>query len=203
MNTRIQISVLLLILGTFLAFIPQKRTPSFTVKPRELALWAACDSSSISVDQVARLINNEEIPVTIVDVRSTEDFRKCNLPGSVNIPLSKLPDEEYVDILNQRTGKVIFYSNGDDASAAALTIAAGLGYKNIYQIKGGLNEWYVTIMNTSYSGERITARENALFANRYDARKLFTEYNSLPDSIKPRIFKFKQAEKAKLDGGCE
>ncbi len=203
MNARIQISVLLLILGTFLAFIPQKRTHSFTVKPRELAQWAASDSSSISVDQIARLINNEKTSVTIVDVRSREDFRKCNLPGSINIPLNKLPYEEYKDILNQRAGKIIFYSNGDDASTAALTIAAGFGYKNIYRMKGGLNEWYVTIMNTSYSGERITARENALFANRYDARRLFTEYNSLPDSLKPGIFKFKQAEKAKLDGGCE
>lgn len=168
-----------------------------------MALWATNDSNSISADQVARLINNEEPSVTIIDVRSREDFKKCNLPGSLNIPLSNLPDEGNNDILDQRTGKIIFYSNGDELSAAALTIAAGLGYKNIYRMKGGLNEWFITIMNASFSGERISAGENALFANRYDARRLFTEYNSLPDSLKPQIFKFKQAAKVKLDGGCE
>ncbi len=70
-------------------------------------------------------------------------------------------------------------------------------------MRGGLNGWYAVVMNTSFSGERITARENALFANRFDARKLFTEYNSLPDSLKATLFESRQVEKAKLDGGCE
>jgi rhodanese-related sulfurtransferase len=203
MNTRIQLSVLLVILGCFLVLIPKKQIDNFSVKPRELALWASTDSGSLTVDDVARLINIEKPDIALIDVRSAEDFNLCNLPGSVNIPLQNLPDALLMQLLNRRTGKNIFYSNGDEASSAALTLAAGLGYKNCYRMKGGLNEWYAVIMNANFVGEYISAKENALFANRFDAKILFTQYNSLPDSLKTKLFASRQSEKAKLDGGCE
>jgi rhodanese-related sulfurtransferase len=203
MNGRIQITAFLLILGSFLAFIPQKKPDRFAVKSNELAQWAVADTFILSVDEVATLINREVRDVTLIDVRSEEDFRTCNLPGSVHIPLEKIADPVHRDILNRRTGKNIFYSNGDEKSAAALTFAAGLGYKNNFRMKGGLNEWFSVVMHSAFTGERLTAGENALFGNRYDARKLFTEYNSLPDSLKSKLFVSRQVEKAKLDGGCE
>ena len=42
-------------------------------------------------------------------------------------------------------------------------------------------------MNSTFTGERISARENALFETRTRARKMFTEINSLPDSLKMNI----------------
>ena len=69
----------------------------------------------------------------------------------------------------------------------ALVIAQGLNYKNIYVMNGGLNEWFKTVMNSSFTGERISARENALFETRTRARKMFTEINSLPDSLKMKF----------------
>jgi len=203
MNTRIQLSVLLVILGCFLVFIPQKPTDKFSVMPRELALWASADTNSVTVDEVARLINNETPDITLIDIRNAEDFNKCNLPGSVNIPLQNLPEAEYKPLLGRRTGKNIFYSNGDEVSSAALTLAAGMGFKNCYRMQGGINEWYAIIMNASFAGDHITAKENALYANRFDAKRLFTQYNSLPDSLKTKLFASRQLEKAKLDGGCE
>jgi rhodanese-related sulfurtransferase len=203
MNARIQLSVLLVILGCFLVFIPKKQTGKFSVKPGELALWASSDTSSLSVDDVARLINNETPDITLIDIRNADDFKMCNLPGSVNIPLQNLPDAENIALLSRRTGKNIFYSNGDDASSAALTLVAGLGYKNSYRLKGGINEWYAVVMNTSFSGDHISAKENALYANRFEAKRVFTQYNSLPDSLKTKLFASRQLEKAKLDGGCE
>ena len=124
-------------------------------------------------------------------------------PGAVHIPLLKLYSAEYQDILDKRTGMSIFYSNGDDISTAALTISAGLGYRNCYRLAGGMNEWFETVMNASFSGERISARENALLTSRFEAKRLFTRYNSLPDSLKPQIFAARQLERKKLDGGCE
>jgi rhodanese-related sulfurtransferase len=203
MNTRIQISILLLILGCFLAFIPQKKPDQFTVKPNELTHWAAADTNILSVDEVAFRINREVPDITLIDVRSDEYFHVCNLPGSVHISLQKIADPVYKDLLSRKTGKNIFYSDGDEASTAALTLASGMGYKNCYRMTGGLNEWYAVIMNSSFTGERISAKENALFSNRYDARRLFTEYNSLPDSLKAKLFVSRQVEKKKLDGGCE
>ena len=58
-------------------------------------------------------------------------------------------------------------------------------------MKGGLNEWFNTVMNSSFTGERISARENALFETRTRAKKMFTEMNSLPDSLKLKFIQVK------------
>jgi len=69
-------------------------------------------------------------------------------------------------------------------------------------MKGGLNEWFKTVMLSQYSGDKITATENALFENRLNARKAFTQINSLPDSLKTKFFNAKRLMQSKLDGGC-
>jgi hypothetical protein len=58
-------------------------------------------------------------------------------------------------------------------------------------------------MNSNFTGEKISARENALFETRFRARKIFTDINSLPDSLKTKYFEARQIAATKLDGGCE
>ena len=45
--------------------------------------------------------------------------------------------------------------------------------------------------------------QKELFENRYKARTIFTQINSLPDSLKTKFFDAKRLQQAKLDGGCE
>jgi hypothetical protein len=66
-----------------------------------------------------------------------------------------------------------------------------------------MNEWYNTVMNSSFRGEKISARENALFETRTRAKKIFTEMNSLPDSLKMKFIQSQHLAAKKLDGGCE
>ena len=61
----------------------------------------------------------------------------------------------------------------------------------------------VQVMNSSFTGDKISARENALFETRMKARKMFTEINSLPDSLKKKFLEAKHIAAKKLDGGCE
>jgi hypothetical protein len=70
-------------------------------------------------------------------------------------------------------------------------------------MKGGLNEWYNSVMNSSFTGEKISARENAMFETRTRAKNLFIEINSLPDSLKLKFIESKRIAAKKLDGGCE
>jgi rhodanese-related sulfurtransferase len=203
MNPRIQISVLLLALSIFLLFFTGREHERFRLKPAVLAEWASKDTNVISIDGVARFLIDEEPGILLIDVREEAAFRAVSLPGAINIPLGRISYAEYRELLDGRSGKRIFYSNGDDLSTAALTIAAGLGYRNCYRMEGGLNAWFEKVMNASFSGERISARENALLTNRFEARRLFTQYNSLPDSMKAGIFAARQMERKKLDGGCE
>ena len=203
MNTREKFSVGLLCLGSVLALLPLSANHSFTAKPKKLLPEVLDESTYFTVDQVARFVISEDSTIQIIDLRSPEEFLLSNIPGSVNLPYGELLNNDPGRYLNNGDMKNIFYSNGDFDSNYALVIAHGLKYKNSYVMKGGLNEWFNTVMNSNFSGDRISARENALFETRTRARKLFTEINSLPDSLKLKFIEAKQIAAKKLDGGCE
>lgn len=203
MNTREKFSVGLLCLGFILALLPLSANRSLTVKPQKLLSEVLDEKTYFTVDQVARFVASEDTTVQIIDLRSPEEFRSVNIPGSINIPYYQLLNNDTGGYLNNENIKTIFYSNGDFDSNYALVLASGLNYKNIYVLKGGLNEWFNTVMNSSFTGERISARENALFETRTRARKMFTEINSLPDSLKLKFIEAKHIASKKLDGGCE
>jgi rhodanese-related sulfurtransferase len=203
MNTREKFSVGLLCLGLILALLPLSGSRSFIGKPQKLLSEVLDNNIYITVDQVARFIVSEDSSVQIIDLRTPEEFRKVNIPGSVNYPYSKILDNDPGTLLNNGKARNVFYSNGDFESSYAIAIARGLNQKNTYVMKGGLNEWFKVVMNSKFSGEKISARENALYETRTRAKKMFTEMNSLPDSLKQKFILSKHMATKKLDGGCE
>lgn len=203
MNIRGKISVGLVCLGLILALLPLSGSRSFIVKPHSLLSETVDEKSYFSVDQVARFIVSEDSSVQIIDLRLPEEFRSFNIPGSINVPYKEFLNNDPVSFLNNGNIKNIFYSNGDFDSNYALVLAQGMNFKNVYVMKGGLNEWFNTVMNSSFTGDRISARENALFETRTRAKKMFTEINSLPDSLKLKFIDAKHIAAKKLDGGCE
>lgn len=203
MNTRKKLSVILLGLGVILALLPLTGNRSFTVRPQKLLSEALDEKSWFTVDQVARFIVTEDSTIQLIDLRSAEEFNRMNIPGSLNIPYDKFIEIAPGIIAVSGNLKYILYSNGDYDSNNAYIIARGLKLKNVYVMEGGLNEWFNSVMNSRFTGERISARENALFGNRRLAGKMFTEINSLPDSLKKKYYEARHVATKKLDGGCE
>ena len=203
MNARVKISVFLVGIGVLLAFLPFNASKSFQLKPDKLLLSSASNDMYFSVDQVARFVNNEDSTIQLIDVRPEEEYKTCNIPGSINIPLADLLNPDWEGYINQTRVRNVFYGNGDQTANIAWTVATGLGYENNFVMKGGLNEWYKTVMLSEFKGEKITPRENVLFENRFKARKTFTQINSLPDSLKIQFLAARRLKEAELDGGCE
>ena len=203
MNARIRFSIMLIGVGIIMAFLPFSTAKLFHLEADELLSKSVSDEMYFSVDQVSRFINNEDTTYQLIDVRSAEQFKSFNIPGSINIPFSDFANPKWEAYLNQKGLKNIYYGNGDQTASYAWTISTGLGYGNNFIMKGGLNEWFKTVMLSQFEGENITPRENALFENRFNARKIFTQINSLPDSLKTHYFNAKHLQASKLDGGCE
>jgi rhodanese-related sulfurtransferase len=203
MNTREKISILLLCIGLILAFLPMSGKQSLSVKPVRLLTELLDDKTYFSSDQVAKFVITEDSTVQLVDLRSSKEFMDLNIPGSINVPYNELLEEDPGTFINNETIKYIFYSNGDLESNFAVCVVKGMNYNNTYVMKGGLNDWYDKIMTSSFSGDRITARENALFETRMRARNLYNSLNSLPDSLKTKFIEEKHSSARKLDGGCE
>jgi rhodanese-related sulfurtransferase len=202
MNTREKYTVVLLSLGFILAFLPLPGNRSFTVRPQKVLTGILDINSYLTVDQVAKYIVSEDSTVQIIDLRSPEEFKTASLPGALNIPYNQLLERDPSAFLVTGKNKNIFYSNGDLDANYAVVLAMGLGFDNSFVMKGGMNEWYGTVVNSSFKGERISARENALFETRTVARRMFTEINSLPDSLKMKFMKSNKNSAKKLDGGC-
>lgn len=203
MKTRRKFSLLLILLGILLALLPLSANRSFTENPGRLLSDVLSKEASFTVDQVAEFIVREDSTVQLIDLRSPEESKKMTVPGAVNIPYPEFIQKDPEIYLNNKAIKNIFFSNGDMESSYALVYARGLGYKNSYIMEGGVSEWIKTIIESKFSGERITARENALFETRKRAGDMFTELNSLPDSLKTRFLESKRFSVKKLDGGCE
>jgi rhodanese-related sulfurtransferase len=203
MTARVKISAILACLGLLLAFMPSRETRLLRIKPQRLMTLLNDEKSWLTVDQVARFVVNEDRTVQLIDLRPTSEFMRMNIPGSINIPFSEFAKKIPVSFTAGKNMKNILYSNEEDNAREAFMIARGMNYQNTFIMKGGLGEWQNTIMNTSFTGERISARENALFETRTRARKMFVEFNSMPDSLKQKYFASKQLERKKLDGGCE
>ena len=203
METRRKFSLLLVLLGMLLAFLPLTANRSFTVKPGRLLSDVLNKKASFTVDQVAEFIVREDSTVQLIDLRSPEESKKLTIPGAINIPYPDFIQKDPEIYLSNKAIKNIFFSNGDIESSYALVYAKGLGYYNSYLMEGGVTEWIKTIIETKFSGDRITARENALFETRRRAGDMFTVLNSLPDSLKTRFLESKSFSAKKLDGGCE
>jgi rhodanese-related sulfurtransferase len=203
MTIRQIITSILLLLGALLALLPLSGKYSLHVKPSQVLATVLDENNSFTADQVARFVVTEDSTLQLIDLRTPEEFRECNIPGSVNIPFAVFLKKDLSPYLDDPGMRHIFYSNDDINASYAQTLAIGLGYKNCFIMIGGLNAWYATIMNSEFTGDKISARENALFETRFRARNLFNEVNSMPDSLKIAYIESKRFDPKKLDGGCE
>ena len=203
MKIRKEISALLVLLSLILALLPLSANRSFTEKPDALLSGVLDDATSYTVDQVAEFIVREDTAFQLIDLRPAEEFRNQALPGAVNVPYPEFIESDPAKWLGNKNTRVIFYSGGDLESDYALVYARGMGYENSFIMAGGITEWVRTVIETKFTGERITARENALFETRRRAGEMFTELNSLPDSLKAKFLESKRFSAKKLDGGCE
>jgi rhodanese-related sulfurtransferase len=203
MNSLNRLSIILLSLSLILAVLPLSSHRSFNAVPATLSKTLEADQYLLTVDQIAAMIAAKDSALQLIDLRSHEEYMALCIPGSVNIPYETMLDSDPDSFLNDPVRHYVFYSNGDLKSNYALVIARGLGYRNVFSMQGGLNEWFRLVMNTGFTGSRISARENALFSSRAKAGQLFTGYNSLPDSLKQKFLDSGRTKARKLDGGCE
>lgn len=81
----------------------------------------------------------EEGSVTIVDVRTAEEYAQGHVPDAINIPNENIGDEAPAE-LPEKDATLLVYCRSGRRSAQAAKKLAGLGYENIYDF-GGIIDW--------------------------------------------------------------
>lgn len=156
LNKRLALITLLLgIIALFIGNPNNKNT--IKVNAKELALSTIKDQDKISVLQLAEWIIEGRSDFTLVDLRNEKLFNEYSIPSAVNIPVENLLDSDLM-----RNEKILLFGDDDITSAQAWFILKSANYKNVYILKGGLNEWKDKILYPKLS-ENATAEEKNNF----------------------------------------
>ena len=84
------------------------------------------------------ILNNESL--TIIDLREKPSFQKGHIPGSINIPLKKLP-KRFGDEITEKDSTIVCICNGSVQSAYGIMFLYSKGYQKVYNLSGGFSRW--------------------------------------------------------------
>lgn len=97
-------------------------------------------SDEITPDELDALLDDDE-PIRVVDIRSSEAFERGHIPESENIPFEELPQR--VESLADADHLVAVCPHGK-ASLQAVSLlqsSAAVGDARVESLKGGLEAW--------------------------------------------------------------
>ncbi|RMD59195.1 MAG: sulfurtransferase [Nitrospirae bacterium] len=94
--------------------------------------------SMYSEDLEEFISSHKEGTFTILDVRQPWEYREEHIPGSKLIPLPELIDR--LEEIDPEKPTVVYCAVGGRSRVAAQMLA-GKGFKEVYNLKGGINAW--------------------------------------------------------------
>ncbi|MFA6469831.1 MAG: rhodanese-like domain-containing protein [Bacteroidota bacterium] len=130
----------ILVLGVVLVFLPDYKERIFN-EVSDPEYLRSHPLKEMTADEFAFRIIDRDPKLVIVDVRTSEEYSKFLLPGSVNIEPMQVFQKEFSEVLANRHKKKIFIGNDEIQSRTAALIAQELGYENIQILCGGITEF--------------------------------------------------------------
>jgi rhodanese-related sulfurtransferase len=180
------LAAILILLAGGLVLLPDYQKHE-GIEPQLFINKAMSNERFISTDIVADKIINKDPSVLLIDVRPESEFVKFSLPNAINIPLAKFFDEEYDGVINQDILDIVLFSNDNFHANEAWLLANRLGYTNLYVMKGGLNEWFNTIVFPKMPEETMPREAFELYTLRKAAGLYFGIGTTEVPEVKPVI----------------
>ena len=91
----------------------------------------------LSVEEFKQFIGNPD--VQLVDVRTPEEYATGNIPGSINIDVSK-GHEELATVLDPERPVALYCRSGRRSENAGWVLEK-VFFKNVVDLEGGYNAW--------------------------------------------------------------
>jgi rhodanese-related sulfurtransferase len=131
-----------------------------TLDAKALALAVGTEADHVEAPELAAWIIEGRADYRLIDLRTEAEFTQYHIPTAVSIPMNVLTDAGL-----GRQEKLVLYSEGGIHSAQAWMLLKAQGYKAVYMLKGGLEEWKDQVVDpvvadTPSAGER--ARDERL-----------------------------------------
>lgn len=203
------LALIFIILAGGLVLLPKYKKHE-GIKPEELLSNVISPERYITTDQLAHKIISKDPSIILIDIRNEESYTNYTLPNAINIPLSKLLDEENEMYLDQDQYDLVLFSNNNLFADQAWILCNRLGYNNLKVLKGGINEWYATIINPALPTENMAFEDFELYNFRKSASMYFGV--AYPEQVKApkkqevkapkKVITIEKKKKAPAEGGC-
>lgn len=125
-----------LALGAVAMFAQPYQGGKVTLNATELALAIGTEADHVEALDLASWIIESRADYRLIDLRTDPEFAQYHIPSAENVPMTGLTDAGL-----GRQEKIVLYSEGGIHSAQAWMLLKAQGYKAVYMLKGGLDEW--------------------------------------------------------------
>ena len=95
--------------------------------------------TNITVQELKEKIDAGE-KINLVDVREPDERAAFNI-GGIFLPLGKIQTMQTEELDNLKNEEVIFYCRSGNRSGQACLILETMGFTNVRNVVGGMNEW--------------------------------------------------------------
>jgi rhodanese-related sulfurtransferase len=199
----IVLSILLIGAAFGLTLLPEKG-PRVEIKPEEMLLKVNDQSRFLSTHFVAKRLIERDPSLFVIDVRMAYESEVYNIPGSFNIPIEEIMSEDWEAYIDQEGMDVVFYSTGDVFANQAWMLGTQKGYKNLYVMEGGLNEWFRTIIKPIPPDETAPSEAFDLYSFERAASIYFggTSAGGATAPVSKKKVTVRKKEKKAAEGGC-
>lgn len=95
------------------------------------------DSSTLSGQELVRLVKEQPRDIVLVDVRTPDEYRLGHIPTAANISHERIFDEPPTD---DKDARIILYCRSGNRSEFARNVLLSMGYRDVTNF-GGIGDW--------------------------------------------------------------
>ena len=200
------LAILLIVLALGLVILPKEKRQK-EIDPKLLLSAVIKNSRYLSVDEVTHRIIENDPTLMLIDLRPGDQFKQFALSGAINIQTDSLLSASTLELLNQPGKDKIWYANSDLISEKAWLIATRHSVNRIYIMKGGMNEWFNTIIKPGDVSNTASSADLDRLSFRNAARRYFIGAGQTPEmpiakKTPEKVNFIRKAPEATSGGGC-
>jgi len=138
----ISLGVLVLVITGALIFASVKSAQKyrFGVTAEELHARLIESNHMIAPGKALEIVRANDQSYIFVDLRNPRSYANYHIEGAVNIPMQRILDEQYRDLLKADRKKILYSDEGISANEVWM-ILTQYGFDNLLVLDGGLDYW--------------------------------------------------------------
>ena len=163
--------ILIAMVGLIFTLFQGSKKYKFKISAKELHSELVKKDYFIDPNKAMEMLSKETNDYIFVDIRNPREYDNFHIENAVNVPMSRILDDEFIPYLKNEKTKVLYSDESIEAVQIRLLLSQ-YGYKNLYVLQGGANYWK----------EHMLSNDVFKAKGEYDDEKLKFDINTIKGS---------------------